>query len=1651
MKSPFKNKVNPSEVKPMLSSSKHNFPIVGIGASAGGLEAFKLLLEAIPVDSGMAYVVVQHLHPTHESQLTEILARVTEIPIQEITDEVKIFPNNIYVMPSGKILTSVDGVLKLTPRDSVKTNLVIDIFFTSLAVVWETMAVGVVLSGTGADGTVGLKMIKEHGGTTFVQDESAEFDDMPQSAVDANVVDFVLPAGQIPAQLLKINNASAITHAKLGEVPLPVNEEVVFKQMLQLLHKRSGVDFTFYKQSTVRRRIGRRMALHKRGNLTDYLKFLRNDNDAQDALFQDMLIPVTSFFRDSKTYDTLTEKVLPALLKSKPAEDTIRFWIAGCSTGEEAYSLAICLHELLGKKLSGKTIQIFASDISEPAIKKARAGIYSKAEVQTVSEERLINYFTKFDGSYKVITAIRDMCVFANHNFLKDPPFAKMDLISCRNVLIYMDTFLQKKALTTFHYALKENGILLLGKSETASAAAELFITLEKHDKIYSRKTGIGRYMQVASESREETLTSQNNSAQAPEVPQTDFRKSADAIQMAKSPASVIVNEQMDIVHIHGDIEPFFKLSPGKASLNLLKMAREPLAFEFRAALHKVKTSKDSVIKEEIPVIVKSKQSLVTIEIFPLVETMEPHYLILFTIIHLPAADEKGRPSSSGKQLNNNETLNRNEQLEKELANTREEMLSITEEMAATNEELQTANEELQSSNEEMQSLNAELENSKEELQSGNEELITVNQELLDKQEQLNASRLYAEAIVTNIREPLVVLDKNLRIKTVNQSFYKKFKVSKEKTEGKIFYEIQNHRWDDSQLRKLLEDILIKNKSIEGFSITLNFFNIPHNLLLNARQIINEKDNELLILLSIEDVTDSVLNKQLQESEARLGRERQVFYNSLMYAPAGIAILKGHTHIYEFVNDEYENLVDRKITLGKTVQDLFPEIKQQGIIDILNNVFSTGEPFIANEFPVELVNENTGKMVLRYYNSVLQPIKDDKGNTERLLSHAVEVTQQVEARKLIEASEAKFKNLSENISNMVWTATPDGQRNYFNQHMLDYTGLSIDELKGNGWHKIISPLDIERTLKHWQHSINTDEKFRIENRLRHHDGTYQWHLTKADAQKDEEGKIILWIGTNTNIHEQKNFTEELEKKVNERTEQLQLQNKTFELAENIAQFGSYTWSITTGALEYSDNLFRLLDCEPQEFVPSFEKFLSFVHPDDLQRVVSNGEQTVITGKLVETPYRIISKTGKIKYFRSSGTFSGDGVNRLLIGTVQDITKDVVAAEALVEKEDYLNQVISNAPDAVIVTDEKSIITLWNPKTEAIFGWKAEEVLGLQLNETIIPPQYREGHKEGMKRLLKTGEARILNKTLELTALNKAGKEFPISLTISQATQQGNKLFIAFLRDITLEKQNKEELIVKTQQLVEMNQSLELNNKQLESTNAELASFSYIASHDLKEPLRKIQAFSRRIMEGETFSDKTHDYFNRIIAAGERMQNLIDSLLDFSSINSNELIFESCDLNTIVEESKNDLHISISEKQAIIVHENLPSIMGVCIQISQLITNLIDNAIKYSRPEIKPHIKITAERIHGNEIENPSANIHQEYYALKIADNGIGFEKEFENKIFELFQRLHGKNEYSGTGIGLAIVKKIVTNHNGFITAEGKPNVGSTFTIYIPTS
>ncbi len=841
--------------------SSNLFPVVGIGASAGGLDAFKRLLRAIPESSGMAYILVQHLDPAHESILADLLQRVTTIPVQEITDNVEVVADHIYIIPSNKLLTATDGVLKLSDRlPRNQRNMPIDLFFASLAEVHQSHAIGVVLSGTATDGTLGLKAIKDHGGITIAQEiQSAAYDGMPQSAIDANVVDYVLSPEKIPGKLLTL---SGILKAAIPDSPEDIHqiEEDGFKQILSFLRTRKGIDFTYYKQTTIRRRINRRIALSNKGGIVEYLVHLKQDKSELDILYQDLLIPVTQFFRDPKVFENLVETVFPALFYDRPVNEPLRIWIAGCSTGEEAYSIVMCLHEYLGERAAAAKIQVFATDISEMAIAKARTGIYKKNEMTGLSDGRQKQFFISKDGGFQLNKPIRDTCVFAYHNFLKDPPFARIDLISCRNSLIYMEPNLQKKALTTFHYSLCEKGFLLLGKSETSSQAADLFIAFDKSSKIYTRKNVKGSFLHEIAERKEGIFKESKFGFAKNEPGKDDFQKNADEAFISKySPPGVIVNNDLDIVQFRGQTGIWLEPSSGKPNLNVLKMAREGLAFELRNALHKSKVSRKAVVKEDIPIQFMGGEKMVTLEVIPLLNTLEPHFLILFRDNTLPSGPlpDQTKEIQPGAFPPLGEDKIRIRKLQKELAESREDMKRITEDQEASNEELQSANEELLSGSEELQSLNEEMETAKEETQTSNEELIIVNQELFDRNEQLNLSRLYAESIVTTIREPLLVLNKSLQIRSANKSFYAKFQTTAEATVGKHLFELAGKLWDIQELREMLGKILPEKSTIVDYEVTLTLPTLGERImLLNASTIFRESSEEQLILLAIEDITE---------------------------------------------------------------------------------------------------------------------------------------------------------------------------------------------------------------------------------------------------------------------------------------------------------------------------------------------------------------------------------------------------------------------------------------------------------------------------------------------------------------------------------------------------------------------------------------------------------------------------------------------------------------------------------------------------------------------------------------------------------------------------------------------------------------------------
>lgn len=1154
-----KSKTKPTKTKP-LPASQSDFPIVAIGASAGGLEAMMELLKHLPADTGMAFIYVQHLSPDHKSMLTEILSKKTEMKVQEIDDMDEIEPNNVFVIPYNKGIEVSDGQIKLIPRSESSTAISIDTLFSSLAHAQKERVIGIVLSGSASDGTIGIKDIKQEGGLTFAQDDTAKFASMPHSAIAAGVVDFILSPKEIALELARLSKhplVKTIVAKSLSE-ELIDNDDPDLKTIIKQLHKTTGVDFSAYKMTTIKRRIIRRMLLYKIADLNEYAKLLTEKNEEADILYQDLLINVTSFFRDTDAHKYLKENLFPKLLKKKKAGESLRIWVPACATGEEAYSIAMMLLELNESQATSTPIQIFATDLSEHAIGKARIGIYTKQELETVAPKRIQRFFIKTNGSFRVNKTLRDMCVFAPHNILRDPPFSRLDFISCCNLLIYLDTAAQKKALNTFHYALNSEGFLMLGKSENISQSANLFTSANKKYKIFLRKANSGsqRLPELSSGFARRTLpesdlpTPDRNRAQ--KIASTSHQRLDNAIDAVLvsdfMPASVVIDYQMEIIQFRGTTDLFLTHPKGKATFNIFKMARPEIAFELRNAISKAMKTKQRIGKSGIELKMDAAVKMVSFEVVPLdIERNEPLLLIVFTE-HEQAEIYAQLPSSKNKDSSAKDR--RIEKLEQQLAAAHADALAASQEQEAFAEELQSAHEEVVSSNEELQTVNEELETSKEEIESTNEELTTTNQELQTRIDLLNESYEYSDAIVSTMHEPMLVLGKDLRVKSANKAFYKKFDATEEQTEGVLLYDLGNKQWNIPALRELLEDIIPQNAEFYNYEVKHTFLNIGEKIMsLNASRIIQKTHREQLILLVISDIT--------------------------------------------------------------------------------------------------------------------------------------------EVRRLI-------------------------------------------------------------------------------------------------VEKEQRERALL------------------KKEVSDRKQE------------------------------------RL--------------------------------------RLVE-------------------------------------------------------------------------------------------------------------------------------------AVDK-----------------------------------------RTQELKEANDRLENKNKELLNMNKELEAFAYVSSHDLQEPLRKLQTFASLILEKENehLSDKGKNYFHLMQQEAKRMRQLIQDLLAFSRLSTDEREFEDADLNTIIQEVEAEFSEIILEKEAVIEVTEMCKVKIIPFQFRQLMHNLIGNALKYSNPGMPPHITISSRNVEYEKLNIEELPPLKEYCHIAISDNGIGFEQKFSTKIFEVFQKLHGKTEYPGTGIGLAIVKKVVDNHNGVIIATSEPNKGTTFNIYIPS-
>ncbi len=725
--------------------------VVGIGASAGGLEALRPLLANLPMEAGLCYVVAQHLDPKHRSLLATLLGRETSLEVQVAADRCRLEPNHIYVCPANCDVLVRQGMLHLRkPRHAIGPKPSVDLFFASLAEDVGERAVGIILSGTGSDGSHGIRAIRAAGGITIAQDPStAKYNGMPTASIDTGVVDFVLPPDQIARELGTLVSFPRRVLAPIGKALS------AYDRILVHIKRQLDCDFSEYKSSTILRRINRRMAAHRIGSIEDYAVFLETTRGEATLLCKDVLISVTSFFRDGEAFAAL-RKVIQKIVESKNRGDAIRVWVPGCATGEEVYSIAILLAECLGPDLAAHTVQVFGTDLDGEAAMAARKGIYPAASIEGLNDVILNRYFVRVGANYQVVKGIRELTIFAKQNLIKDPPFLRMDLVSCRNLLIYFNSTLQKQVFELFHYVLVPGGHLFLGKSEAVGQFTTLFETVNKKWRIFRRKGaahtgGIGRF-----------LPRPGKTADAPLPPREPEPSLSEALGRALvalyAPPTIVVDHNLDVEHIEGDVADYLQLRPGKPGLNLMMLARESLRSSLRALLHKFFRERNPVSSQRIR-LDGDTGDLVRIVVNPLPMGSGDS---LFAVISFERLQTNGsRLADPGVEAVDDYRVM---ELEQELAATREHLQTVIEELETSNEELQSVNEELQAANEELQSSNEELETSNEELQSTNEELMTVNEELQSKSAELAAANSDLENIQNSVGLALVMVDKDLRI-----------------------------------------------------------------------------------------------------------------------------------------------------------------------------------------------------------------------------------------------------------------------------------------------------------------------------------------------------------------------------------------------------------------------------------------------------------------------------------------------------------------------------------------------------------------------------------------------------------------------------------------------------------------------------------------------------------------------------------------------------------------------------------------------------------------------------------------------------------------------------------------------------------------------
>jgi two-component system CheB/CheR fusion protein len=1104
-------------------------PIVALGASAGGLEVFGRFFDRMPPDTGFAFVVVQHLDPSHDTLMPELLSKHTAMKVVRVENGMKLEANQVYVIaPNGRLRMESCTLLvdPLFPGGDAK---VIDEFFRSVAEDQKQGVVGIIFSGNGSDGTLGLKAIKEHGGFTIAQSPArAKFDAMPRSAISAGFVDLVLEVEEMPARVLEfIQHVWNVQRRKGAEV---LQQEIMehLPKIATLLRKRTGHDFSLYKQSTLVRRIQRRMQLLNLDVAGKYTECLKQSAGEIDSLFKDLLIGVTHFFRDPESFEFLAERVVPILLKDKTGNSPLRVWVPGCASGEEAFSIAILLLEQAEELRDMPKIQVFGTDLDAEALEVARKAKYPAEIAKQVSPVRLKRFFKRTGETYELIDAVRETCIFSPHNLIKDPPFSRLDLISCRNVLIYLEADLQKKLLPLFHYALSPSGYLFLGPSENVASRSELFRTIDPRHRIFQRKPMVlhsAANIPVIDPGQVTRLQAIPLSPPSQTAKEPNVARAIERLLIEEyAPASAIINEQGDVVYFAGDTGRFLKTPAGTPNNKLILMARENLRLELRTLIHRAISTGQQVTRENIRV--KSSRDTFQIDLVvrPLTELGSEAGLYIVLFRELIPAVNSGTPAVEDFASHEHPII---KQLENELRTTREDLQTTIEELETSNEELKSANEELLSMNEELQSANEELQTSKEEVQSANDEL----QRKIAETDQANAElrRAHQEraeyaAIVQNSDDAIIGKNLDGVITSWNQAAERIFGYSAAEMIGQSILRIIPPEQHEEERRIL--DKLRRGESVAHYetqrltkggrriqvSLTSSPIRDPEGFVVGASKIARDITAQsaamrasMLLAAVVDSSDDAIVSKRLDGTITSWN--------------------KGAQRLFGYTAEEM---------IGQPITRLFPEDRLEEEPKIISRIAS-GERV---EHFETVRRRKDGRLI--DVSLTISPVLAADGTIAGASKIARDITERKRTEEQLRRNEEQLRSMADLIPQLAWMADAEGSIFWYNRGWYEYTGTTPEQMQGWGWQSVHDPKILPLVLERWRESLRTGNNFEMEFPLRGADGVFRWFLTRVNPMRDKEGRVVRWFGTNTNVDDARKVRQALE----EQTRVLELLNST---------------------------------------------------------------------------------------------------------------------------------------------------------------------------------------------------------------------------------------------------------------------------------------------------------------------------------------------------------------------------------------------------------------------------------------------------------------------------------------------------------------------------